>query len=191
MKKKAFFASLPTLLFLLLLISCEKEQTLPEEEINPFDEEELLNGFSMGGTYHKTPNAIIEMWGENIDSMSSDYDISFTDGTFDQTLREVKDYNILLYLDANSPSLDDFSPGTYSFENTTTREPWNIIEAYVLIKNPESTMKYPVFDGEATISRDGGYFLIEYNLKVFADKKETVVTGRYSGKFTLIDQTSL
>ncbi|MGC9344341.1 MAG: hypothetical protein ACP5E3_16680, partial [Bacteroidales bacterium] len=81
-------------------------------------ESEDWDGIVINGINYPTPYAVIEIWGNNTDSLSSDYDISFTDGTFDMDSRQIIDNSILVYFDANSPSLENLSPGTYEIENT-------------------------------------------------------------------------
>ena len=72
--------------FLAVLTSCEEKKPVVEEKANPFELEVGWNGFYLDGTSFNTPNAIIEIWGET-DSLSADYDISFTDGTFSPIIR--------------------------------------------------------------------------------------------------------
>ncbi|MFW5821737.1 MAG: hypothetical protein ACOCWA_10635, partial [Bacteroidota bacterium] len=132
MKKELLFI-LVFFLGVTVFISCEENNPTPEGEENPFLSEDKWDGFVINNHEYNTPNAIIEIWGENLDSLSSDYDISFTDGTFDYVSRNIISDNILLYLDANSPSLDEFSAGTYHIENTNERKPGNIVSAYIQI----------------------------------------------------------
>ncbi len=175
---------------LAVLTSCEEKKPVIEEKINPFELEVGWNGFYLDGTSFDTPNAIIEIWGET-DSLSADYDINFTDGTFNPIIRDVFDYSILVYFDINSPILDELSTGSYYFENTPEREPNKIVEAFIQISNDSTltTVKYPVIEGLVEVSEANGYFLVEYLLKTVKDGEIVEVIGQYTGAFQLIDQT--
>jgi hypothetical protein len=169
---------------------CEKDNTDPSGK-NPFSNENNWNGFIIDGNEYNTPNAVIEIWGENLDSLSADYDISFTDGTFDYVSRQITGDEIMLYLDANSPKLDDFSPGTYFIENTTERKPGNIVEAYIQVTNSSSIIRYPILSGKVEVEEEDGHYFIEYELESVVNSQTTTVKGSYSGNYTVIDQTSL
>lgn len=178
-------------IILAALGSCEKEGPTPEETENPFKNEEGWDGFLIKNQEYSTPNAIIEIWGENLDSLSSDYDISFTDGTFDYVSRNIVKENILLYLDANSPSLDEFSAGTYQIENTDERKPGNIVDAYIQVTSTTSIIRYPILGGEVTVHEENGFYFIEYELESIMDSEPITISGKYSGYYTIIDQTKL
>ncbi|MCK4921401.1 MAG: hypothetical protein KAS71_10170 [Bacteroidales bacterium] len=173
--------------FLTVLTSCENEDPIPEDKINTSELEVGWNGFIMDETEYATPNAIIEIWGET-DSLSSDFDIYFTDGTFNPQIRAVSDYSLLIYFDANSPSLDELSTGVYYFENTPERLPNKIVEAYIEIINDTSIDRYQIIEGTVEVSENDGYFLLEYLLKTVKDQEIIDVVGQYTGLFQLIDQ---
>lgn len=173
------------------LTCCEKENAKPEEKENPFINEERWNGFIINDKEYNTPNAIIEVWGENLDSLSSDYDISFTDGTFDYDSRNIIQDNILLFLDANSPTLDNFSPGTYYIENTNERKPGNIVDAWMQITSEKNIIRYPILSGTVNVKEENGFFSIAYEFESIVENKTATITGNYSGIFTIIDQTRL
>ncbi len=177
--------------FLTVLTSCEDKAPVVEEKENPFKPEVGWNGFGLDGVPYATPNAIIEIFGENIDTLSSDYDVSFTDGTFSPLIRDVFDYSILVYFDVNSPALNELSTGTYYFENTPEREPNKIVEAYVIISNDSTSTitKYPIIEGIVQVSESNGFFLVEYSMKTVKEGKIVDLTGQYTGIFQLIDQT--
>ena len=189
MKKNLFFAIL-FLGILYIFSSCEQENPGPGDE-NPFEPEKSWNGFIINEQEYPTPQEIIEIWGENLDSLSSDYDISFTDGTFDYMRRSITNYNVMVYFDANSPDLNKLSPGTYTIENTITRKPGNIIDAYIQLYMDGTTLRYPILGGEVTVEEQNGHYSIIYTLKTVVDKIETEVVGQYSGTYTIIDQTKL
>ncbi len=189
--KKNLLLSIGISIILTALSSCETDDPTPDETENPFKNEEGWNGFYINNQEYSTPNAIIEIWGENLDSMSSDYDISFTDGTFDYASRNIVQENILLYLDANSPSLDEFSAGTYRIENTDERKPGNIVDAYIQITNSTRIVRYPIMGGEVTVQEENGFYSIEYELESIVDSEPTTISGKYSGYYTIIDQTKL
>lgn len=189
--KKNLLLTIGISIILTALSSCEKDDPTPDETENPFKNEEGWNGFFIKNQEYNTPNAIIEIWGENLDSLSSDYDISFTDGTFDYESRNITQDNILLYLDANSPSLDEFSAGTYRIENTDERKPGNIVDAYIQITNATNIIRYPILGGEVTVQEENGFYSIEYELESIVDSEPTTISGKYSGYYTIIDQTKL
>ena len=173
---------------LLAANSCESDDPSPEKKSNPFEIEVGWNGFVMDGGEYETPNAIIEEWGKT-DSMSADYDISFTDGSFNSSVREVTGHTILVYFDVNSPSLSELSTGEYYFDNSDpARLPNKIGEAYIMISSETSVIKYPIIEGTVEVSAQDGYFLIEYLLKSVKDQKIVDVAGQYTGVFQFIDQ---
>jgi hypothetical protein len=190
MKKNLIFTSLLTLTFL-AFTACEEEEPIIEEEPNPFENLDEWNGFTVNDKEYSTPNAIIEIWGENLDSLSSDYDVTFTDGSFSYLSRSVLDQSIMVYFDANSPNLNDLSPGTYYIENTNTRKPGNIVEAYIQISTAGMIIKYPILGGEVTVTEESGFYKVDYKLRAIVDKEEAEVVGQYSGDYTIVDQTSL
>ena len=135
-------------LLLVLQTGCEKtpaDPSLPEN--NPFIGKVDWNGFVFDTTRYQTPRAYVENWGENLDSLSADYDIKFTDGTFDDQLHDVSDYSILVYFDANSPSIHELSEGIYTVENTLDRKPGNIVEAWIELSIEGKLFKYQVTKG--------------------------------------------
>lgn len=172
--------------FLAVLTSCVDEDPVPEEKENPFELEVGWNGFIFDGETYSTPNAIIEYFGENLDSLTANYDISFTDGIYNPTYRTVTDYTIRVYFDANSPSLDELSTGIYYFENTPDREANIIGQAYIIINSID---KYNINEGTVEVSLKDGFFLIEYLLKTVKDHEITDIAGQYTGLLQLIDQT--
>ena len=187
--KNRLFITVLIVGLLTVLTSCENEDSIPEkeEEENPFELEVGWNGFIMDETEFATPNAIIEIWGET-DSLSADFDVYFTDGNFNPVYRTVTDYSILIYFDANSPSLDELSTGVYYFENSPDREPNKIVEAYIIVSNDTSIDKYPIIAGTVEVSEKDGFFLVEYLLKTNKDGQIIDVVGQYTGIFQLVDQ---
>lgn len=181
------------LIFLLPVFNaCEEQTTEPEiEQENPFENNQDWNGFIIDEEAYATPNAIIEIWGENLDSLSSDYDITFTDGNFSYKSRSVLDHSIMVYFDANSPSLNDLSPGIYTIENTNARKPGNIVEAYIQVQEGAKIIKYPILGGEVEVTEENGFYMVDYRLKTVVNKMEAEVIGHYHGNYTIIDQTSL
>lgn len=175
--------------FLTVLTSCENEDPVPEEKENPYELEVGWNGFIMDETEFATPNAIIEIWGET-DSMSADFDIYLTDGIFNPLIRSISDYSILVYFDANSPSLDELSTGVYNYDYTDSpeREPNKIVEAYIMIISDTSADKYQIIEGTIEVSEKDGFFLVEYILQANKDQEIIEVVGQYTGIFQLIDQ---
>ncbi len=191
MKKNLIFATLISFL-LLVFNACEEQNTEPEtEEENPFENNEDWNGFTINDEAYATPNAIIEIWGENLDSLSSDYDVTFTDGIFNYQSRSVLDHSVKVYFDANSPSLDDLSPGIYTIENTNSRKPGNIVEAYIQIQEGATIIKFPILGGEVEVTEQNGFYMVDYRLETVVDKMEAEVVGHYHGEYNIIDQTSL
>ena len=120
---------------LLAFSSCENDDPTPEKKPNPYELEVGWNGFIIDEIEFETPNAIIEFYGENLDSLTSNFDVSFTDGTFDPLYRVISNHNILVFFDVNSPSLQSLSSGLYYFEDTPDREPNVINDAYILSLN--------------------------------------------------------
>ncbi|MCF8380629.1 MAG: hypothetical protein K9H49_13700 [Bacteroidales bacterium] len=176
---------------LTIITSCETEDPSPDVKKNPYELEAGWNGFIMDDTEFETPNAIIEIWGENMDSLSSDYDINFTDGTFNPQIRDISGSSILVYFDVNSPSLDELSSGIYYYKYTDSPErlPNKIVEAYILITTETSVIKYPILEATVEVKSQDGYFLIEYLLQTVKDQEIIDVAGQYTGMFELIDQT--
>lgn len=178
--------------FLTVLTSCEEETAIVEEKENPFELEVGWNGFVFDGTSYDTPNAIIEFFGENIDTLTSNYDVSFTDGTYDPFYRVVSDYSIFVYFDINSPSVEELSTGIYYFKKTPDRIPNIIGSAYIKVPNKSSDIPYTTYlieGGTVEVSEADGFFLIEYFLKTVKDGGYVDIIGQYTGVFQLIDQT--
>jgi len=174
---------------LLAANSCESDDPSPEKKSNPFEMEVGWNGFVVDETEFETPNAIIEFYGENLDSLTSNFDVSFTDGTFDPEYRVIDNHSILVFFDVNSPSLESLSSGIYYFEDTPDREPNIINKAYIQISTETTIIKYPVITGTVEVKSIDGYILIEYLLIVAKDGKTDVeVVGQYTGAFQIIDQ---
>lgn len=171
--------------------SCELSEVEPEERNVTPKEETNWNGIIINGIKYPTPNAVIEIWGNNTDSLSSDYDLSFTDGDFDINSRQIVDNSILVYFDANSPSLENFSPGTYEIQVSDIRKPGNIVDAYILKKNPTTYQQYPILSGTVTVTEENETFKIDYTLQAIVNTKITKVTGKFEGNFEIIDQTAL
>lgn len=186
MKKILFILSFTGVL-LVLGSACEKEEEPIVKTENPFlDKGE--NGFIMGNKKYATPNAYIEIWGVTSDSLSSDFDISFTDGEYNPLLRDISGDSILVYFDANSPSLEDLSAGTYNIERTDERKPNNIVDAFIQIKTGSSIVKYPVLEGAVDVQEIGGFYLVTYSLVTVINNERVEVTGQYGGFYYIIDQ---
>lgn len=169
-------------------ISCEKDDNFPIDEKIPLELEQGFNGFIIDTSAYQTPNAFIEIWGVTTDSLSADYDISFTDGSFNYNLRSITDYNLMVYFDANSPELDKLSPGTYTIESTDERKPNNIVDAYIQIYNGDYVVKYYVYEGTVILSEQNGFYTIQYTLSVVINSKKVEVKGQYTGIYTIVDQ---
>lgn len=173
----------------LIFSSCEKEVEVPGTKMtNPFLEEDLWNGFVIQDEKYETPNAIIEIWGENLDSLSSDFDIHLTDGIFNIQQRSVQEYSVKLYFDLNSPSLSRLSDGVYIYENTSARKPNNIVEAYIEIHSDGRIIKYPVLEGEVHIESSGLFFKANYTILTMVNRSEEFIEGQFTGSVVLIDQ---
>lgn len=189
---KTIYGLIITLTILIFSFSsCELNEVDPIIEPDPVNDTTTWNGIEINGIKYPTPNAVIEIWGNNIDSLSSDYDISFTDGSFDNKSRQIVDNSILVYFDANSPSLNDLSIGTYHIEKTTARKPGNIVDAYILINYSSSVTKYTILSGIVTVSEEEGNYKIDYTLEAVVDNEIIEVSGKFSGKYIIVDQTTL
>jgi len=189
---KTIFGLILSLTILLFSFSsCELNELEPIIDPDPGIDTTAWNGIEINGLKYPTPNAVIEIWGNNIDSLSSDYDISFTDGTFDSESRQIVDNSILVYFDANSPSLDDLSAGTYHIEKTNARKPGNIVDAYILIHYAGSVIKYSILSGAVTVTEDEGRYIIDYTLETVVDSEIIRVSGQFGGIYTIVDQTTL
>ncbi len=189
-KRIAYSLFLGFLLFSgLFFTSCEEDSVLQEEEkINPFLKDGNWNGFAIQNRVYETPNAIVEIWGENLDSLSSDFDIHLTDGNFNTQLRTVHDYSVKLYFDLNSPSLTKLSNGIYRYENTSARKPNNIVEAYIEIQSDTRLFKYPVLEGEIQVESEGPFFKASYTILTMVNQYEELIEGQFTGSVVLIDQ---
>lgn len=185
--KKILFVLSFTGVLLVLGSGCEKEEKPIVKTENPFlDKGE--NGFIMENKKYATPNAYIEIWGVTSDSLSSDFDISFTDGEYNPLLRDITGDSILVYFDANSPSLDDLSTGTYLIERTDERKPNNIVDAYIQMHTGSSIVKYPILEGSVEVQEIGGFYLVSYILVTVINSERIEVTGQYGGFYKIIDQ---
>ncbi len=167
------------------LSGCKKQDADAGPEPNPFSIDMAWNGFVFDTTRYHTPRAYLENWGENLDSLSADYDIKFTDGTYDAMLHDVSDYSILVYFDANSPSLNELSDGLYTVENTPVRKPGNIVEAWVEISNEGKIYKFKVTEGTVSVRRESGNVLIAYDAVL---DNTHHVKGQYTGEIVPILQ---
>jgi len=170
----------------LVLSACEKTPVEPVKPVvNPFTAKVDWNGFVFDTTRYHTPSAFLENWGENLDSLSSDFDIKFTDGIFDDQLHNVRNYSILVYFDANSPSVNEFSEGTYTVENTVERKPGNIVEAWVELSESGKLYKYQITSGTVVVEKKDGFMLISYNAML---NNSHNITGQFTGSITPIVQ---
>ena len=173
-------------IFLCLLPGCDKQQTNPQKPlVNPFTGLIEWNGFVFDTTRYQTPQAYLEDWGENLDSLSTDFDIKFTDGTFDSQLHDVSNYSILVYFDANSPSVDALSEGTYTVDRTHERKPGNIVEAWIEIFSADQLERFKITSGTVNVQQKDGYTLITYDAILNNTHR---INGQYSGKITPILQ---
>ena len=166
----------------------EKDPVEPDPVSNPFEGKVDWNGFAIGSKKYQTPFAILEIWGET-DSMSADFDISLTDGAFNSDYRVVSDYEIMVYFDINSPSLDEISEGTYYIENTNERKPGIIVESYIMLSDKSGLQKYPVIEGSVDFQEQSGFIFLDYSLKIVKDREITYVFGKYTGLVIPYDQT--
>ncbi len=185
--RKTIPVRLILLLIVLVFTGCKKadKPDPPEVSTNPFTGVIEWNGFVFDTTRYHTPHAYIENWGENLDSLSTDYDIKITDGTFDEHLHDVKDYSILVYFDANSPSVHGLSEGTYTVEDTYERKPGNIVDAWVELYSNDKLYKFKVTRGSVMVKGKDGYTLITYDAELDNAHR---LKGQYTGKIDPILQ---
>ncbi len=173
-------------LFLSSLPGCKKQPVDPSDPApNPYTGLIGWNGFVFDTTRYQTPNAYVENWGENLDSLSADFDIKFTDGIFDSKLHDVRDYTIMVYFDVNSPSSNHLSDGTYVVELTRERKPRNIVEAWIELSAGDKIFKFMVTEGTVNIEQKDGYMLITYDAVL---NNANRITGQYTGKIKPIRQ---
>ncbi len=154
------------------------------DDNNPFKDLVAFNGLEINEKKHETPNAFVEIWGEN-DSLSADYDGYLTDGEYDKLLNspKIKDYSVMVYFDFNSPSLTQLSPGKYIFENSTERKP-NVFNStsHIRLISDNKTELLKITSGTVQIDISKGYILVEYELLI---NNELPVKGQYTGLIEL------
>jgi hypothetical protein len=170
--------------------SCESpSEEVPDGE-NPYTGEVDWNGFVIEADKYQTPKAFMENWGINGDNLSANFDLRFTDGngTFDSYLRQITKDTIQVYFDTNSPDFEYLGEGTYTIEPQALRKPFNIIEAFVLLKLQGKQYKFPLTEGKLEISREAPYVLINYTLITYISQRKVEIKGQYTGIFTVIDQ---
>ncbi len=172
-----------------LLTACKKES--PDRIVDDARIPQLgtsWDGCSFRDTLFTTPKAFIEIWGINLDSLSANFDLSFTDGSYNSLLRRVDDYSVKLYFDVNSPSFNMLSSGKYLIQDIDSRYPYNVVEAYLLFIQSGKTFKYPVTTGFIELGMNKDEFLVRYDLSAFVNGIETPISGQYSGSVSVIDQ---
>lgn len=186
--KNIFITSILIGGFLITLSSCEKKSPDSDPIKNPFTEVVDWNGFILSDQKYVTPKAIVEIWGVT-DSLSADFDVSLTDGSFDSQYRVISDYNIMVYFDVNSPLKEKIEEGIYYIENTSERKPNIINNAYIIVVENGVTTKYPIIEGQVKVEEENAFFLVDYQLKTVKDKEIVDITGKYTGTVIPYDQS--
>jgi hypothetical protein len=154
--------------------SCKKDEDAVRE-----------NSFSYNGENFSITNGFFKDYGAN-DAESADFDIYFTSGiTKDgSSLTGTGD---IVYLDLNSPNLDEIASGTYTWTDGA-RAANTIVSGYVGMDydyDLESGTNYDLVGGTVKISVSDSNYEIEYTLEL--TNGETV-TGYYNG--SLVELTS-
>lgn len=172
------------------IAACEKEPSPEPDPVNPFTGEVDWNGFVLDTTRYETPKAFMENWGVNLDSLSSNFDLRFTDGNavYDSYLRQITKDTIQVYFDTNSPSAEELAEGKYVIEPRQLRKPYNIVEAFLSFELNGKSYKYPFTGGNLEITKKSGYSLIKYELITWIGQTQLIIKGHYAGTFTNIDQ---
>jgi len=153
------------------------------------DKNGLKNAFSYDGKTYSTPKALLEQYGENYGGGSHDFDFTFYSNgfTWDSQEEDFTGTGEAVYIDLNSSSPTEVTPGNYTVELEADREAFNIVFAITVLqynKDTETGTELEVTAGSATVAKSGATYTVEYDFTVTGGKK---VKGHFEGVPTIAD----
>ena len=155
------------LLAFVLISGCKKEPELP------------ANYMSFGGTTYIIGSVYSEDYG-SFDTLYHDFDLNIlSEGlSYNDTLFDYVGTGSYLYLDINSATLNEISPGIYEWN--TTRGPNTLFFGYIGTNCTDGIFcetDTPFTGGKIEIGRDGNTYTLDFNFTTM----DGPVTGRFSG----------
>ncbi|MFM8493583.1 MAG: hypothetical protein ACKOA7_07605 [Bacteroidota bacterium] len=184
MKKHTQIVILVLFISSMFLSSCKKDTPDPEPK----------SEFSVAGQSYTLSKGYLLYWGLNSDSLSVDWDVLLvSDGVY-YSADSVGGTGQALYLDLNSSSNTELSPGTYMFANQ--RAAGTFVDASALISydfaadnGVEYFLNTDVPGGPIVVKKSGSIYELEVGFNANRDGSTVnqPVTGYFKGQLNVLD----